>query len=199
MGACDRGLGLKGRSATPGPDDLRTLYDRAQELIDGPLPVVAAVQGAAIGGGLGLALAGDFRIGSPDSRFSANFARLGFHHGFALTATLPALVGQQHACDLLYTGRRVDGTQAARIGLADRIAEPEDVRASALALAREIAASAPVALRAIRRTMRAPLLATIERALDHEAAEQARLERTRDFAEGIAASSERRAPDFQGR
>jgi 2-(1,2-epoxy-1,2-dihydrophenyl)acetyl-CoA isomerase len=182
-----------------GAPERADLYRAAQRLFAAELPVVAAVQGAAVGGGLGLACSADFRVTSRLGRFSANFAQLGFHHGFALTVTLPALVGPQHACDLLYTGRRIDGTQAARIGLADRLAEPEDVRASALALAREIAASAPVALRAIRRTMRAPLLATIERALDHEAAEQARLERTRDFAEGIRASLERRAPDFQGR
>jgi 2-(1,2-epoxy-1,2-dihydrophenyl)acetyl-CoA isomerase len=182
-----------------GAPERADLYRGAQRLFAAELPVVAAVQGAAVGGGLGLACSADFRVTSRLGRFSANFAQLGFHHGFALTVTLPALVGPQHASDLLYTGRRVDGTQAARIGLADRLAEPEDVRASALALAREIAASAPLALRAIRRTMRAPLLATIERALDHEAAEQARLERTRDFAEGIRASLERRAPDFQGR
>jgi enoyl-CoA hydratase/carnithine racemase len=182
-----------------GAPERAELYRAAQRLFAAELPVVAAVQGAAVGGGLGLACSADFRVTSRLGRFSANFARLGFHHGFALTATLPALVGQQRACDLLYTGRRVDGTQAARIGLADQLVEPEDVRASALALARELAASAPAALRAIRRTMRAPLLATIERALEHEAAEQARLERTRDFAEGIAASLERRPPDFQGR
>jgi 2-(1,2-epoxy-1,2-dihydrophenyl)acetyl-CoA isomerase len=182
-----------------GAPERADLYRQAQRLFAGELPVVAAVQGAAVGGGLGLACSADFRVTSRLGRFSANFAQLGFHHGFALTATLPALAGQQHACDLLYTGRRVDGTEAARMGLADRLVEPEDVRESALALAREIATSAPLALRAIRRTMRAPLLGEIERALDHEAAEQARLERTRDFAEGIRASAERRAPDFQGR
>jgi 2-(1,2-epoxy-1,2-dihydrophenyl)acetyl-CoA isomerase len=175
------------------------LYREAQRLFAAELPVVAAVQGAAIGGGLGLACSADFRVTSRLGRFSANFVQLGFHQGFALTATLPALVGQQRACDLLYTGRRIDGAEAARIGLADRLVGPEDVRESALALARELAASAPVALRAVRRTMRAPLLALVERALDHEAAEQARLERTGDFAEGIRASIERRAPDFQGR
>src|SRR5439155_742096 len=73
------------------------------------IPVVATVQGAAVGGGLGLALSADFRVASPDSRFWANFARLGFHHGFGMTVTLPALVGQQAALDLLYTGRRVPG------------------------------------------------------------------------------------------
>src|SRR5713226_1967297 len=68
-------------------------YDVAAGLFDQPLPVVAAIQGAAIGGGLGLALAADFRVASPEARFSANFARLGFHQGFGLSVTLPAVVG----------------------------------------------------------------------------------------------------------
>jgi enoyl-CoA hydratase/carnithine racemase len=182
-----------------GGPGLAALYGAARRLFAADLPVVAAVQGAAIGGGLGLACSADFRVTSRLGRFAANFVQLGFHHGFALTVTLPALVGQQHACDLLYTGRRIDGTEAARIGLADRLAEPEDVREAAIALAREVAASAPLALRAVRRTMRAPLLGAVGQALGHEAQEQARLQRTRDFAEGIRASAERRASDFQGR
>src|SRR6185295_18257851 len=84
-------------------------------------PVVAAVQGAAIGGGLGLALWPDFRIAAPEARFSANFARLGFHHGFGLTVTLPRVVGQQRALELLYTGARIDGKRAHAIGLVDRL------------------------------------------------------------------------------
>src|SRR5438067_3514029 len=84
-----------------GPGDL---YREAVRIFAADLPVVAAVQGAAIGGGLGLACSADFRVASAQARFSANFAQLGFHHGFALSATLPAIVGQQHTLDLLYTG-----------------------------------------------------------------------------------------------
>ncbi len=92
--------------------DIAELYRNALRLFAAPLPVVAAVRGAAIGGGLGLALSADFRIATPTSRFSANFSRLGFHHGFGLTVTLPRLVGEQHAADLLYSGRRVEGVEA---------------------------------------------------------------------------------------
>ena len=95
----------------------------ALRLFAAPLPVVAAVQGAAIGGGFGLALSADFRVATPESRFSANFARLGFHHGFALTVTLPAAVGRQAAADLLLTGRRVGGEEALALGLCDRLAD----------------------------------------------------------------------------
>jgi 2-(1,2-epoxy-1,2-dihydrophenyl)acetyl-CoA isomerase len=186
-----------GRSATPGPDDLRTLYDRAEELIDGPLPVVVAVQGAAIGGGLGLALAGDFRIASPASRFSANFARIGFHHGFGLTVTLPRAVGQQRALELLLTGRRIDGAEAVRIGLCDRL--DDDPRAGAHALAAEIATSAPRAVRSIRATQRADLVRSFAAAVEHERNEQLQLVDTEDFREGIDAAAHRREPGFTGR
>src|SRR4051812_28825487 len=94
----------------------RHLYDEAANIFAAPLPIVAAIQGAAIGGGLGLALAADFRVAAPEARFSANFARLGFHHGFGLTVTLPAVVGHQHALDLLYTRPRITGEEASPIG-----------------------------------------------------------------------------------
>ena len=97
----------------------RRLYAAAARLFVNTLPVIAAVQGAAIGGGLGLAMVGDFRVSSPESRFAANFARLGLHHGFGLSVTLPRVVGQQHAAELLMTGRRIDGREAGRIGLVD--------------------------------------------------------------------------------
>jgi 2-(1,2-epoxy-1,2-dihydrophenyl)acetyl-CoA isomerase len=186
-----------GRSGTPEAHSLRNLYDQAEAFINGPLPVVAAVQGGAIGGGLGLAVAADFRIGSPGSRFSANFARLGFHQGFGLSTTLPRVVGGQHALELLYTGRRIDGTEALRIGLCDRLAE--DPRAAAHALADEIAASAPLAVRSIRSTLRAGLIDAFPAAIEHERLEQLRLMGTEDFREGIESSLQRRHPDFSGR
>jgi 2-(1,2-epoxy-1,2-dihydrophenyl)acetyl-CoA isomerase len=108
------------RSSDVGEGGAGQLYDQAIRLFEAPLPVVAAVQGAAIGGGLGLACSADFRVAGPLARFSANFARLGLHQGFGLSETLLPIVGQQRAWDLLYTGRRVDGEEAVRIGLADR-------------------------------------------------------------------------------
>jgi enoyl-CoA hydratase/carnithine racemase len=157
------------------------------------------VQGAAIGGGLGLALVADFRVASPESRWSANFARLGFHHGFGLTVTLPAIVGQQKALDLLYTGRRIDGAEAHRIGLADHLVPLDQVREKARAVALEIAEAGPLAVRSIRRTMRRGLADRIRIATDHELVEQDWLRATEDFKEGIQSSAERRPPRFQGR
>jgi enoyl-CoA hydratase/carnithine racemase len=175
------------------------LYQEGVRLFEAGTPIVAAVQGAAIGGGLGLALVADFRVACPESRFAANFARLGFHHGFGLTVTLPAIVGQQKALDLLYTGRRIDGEEAHRIGLADHLVPLEKVRDKARELAMEIAESGPLAVRSIRRTMRRGLADRIRIATDHELVEQDWLRGTEDFKEGIASTAERRTPKFQGR
>jgi 2-(1,2-epoxy-1,2-dihydrophenyl)acetyl-CoA isomerase len=180
-------------------EEPRSLYEQALRLFRSQTPVVAAVQGAAVGGGLGLALSADFRVATPESRFSANFSRLGFHHGFGLTVTLPALAGQQTARDLLYTGRRVPGEEALRLGLCDRLAAPGELRATAHTLANEIAASGPLAVRSIRATLLGDLADRVGAALEREAAEQDRLRETEDFREGVRASLERREPRFEGR
>jgi 2-(1,2-epoxy-1,2-dihydrophenyl)acetyl-CoA isomerase len=175
------------------------LYREAIRLFEAGKPVVAAVHGAAIGGGLGLACSADFRVGCPEARFAANFARLGFHHGFGLTVTLPAIVGQQQSMVLLYTGRRIGGEQAAGIGLCDLLVAADRVRAEAHALAAEVAASAPLATASIRATMRGDLAGQIRAATDREATEQGRLLGTADFREGVRAMAERRPPRFEGR
>jgi enoyl-CoA hydratase/carnithine racemase len=182
--------------------DLRqtsVLYREAVRLFEAPLPVVAAVQGAAIGGGLGLACSADFRVAAVDSRFVANFALLGIHHGFGLSVTLPAIVGRQRALELLFTGRRLDGREAASIGLCDRVAPAEDLAGSARELAREVAVAAPLAVRSIRSTMRRSLAEAVRQAVEEEAAEQARLCRTEDYREGVAAVRDRRPANFTGR
>lgn len=183
----------------PEGDSERHLYDEAVRLSETPTPVVAAVQGAAVGGGLGLALLCDFRVAAPEARFSANFARLGFHHGFGLSVTLPRVVGPQAAAELLYTGRRVKGDEALALGLCDRLAPLEQLRTSAHALAREIAISAPLAVASIRETLRGDLPEAIRRATDREKSEQDRLQQTEDWREGTKAMAERRTPDFKGR
>src|SRR5690606_13245125 len=125
-------------------------------------PIVAAVHGAAIGGGLGLACVADFRVTCQEARFSANFTRLGFHPGFGLTATLPRLVGPQMAALLFYTGRRIPGDEAVRIGLADLLVPQAEVRSAAEALATEIAQSGPLAVVATRETLRRGLADAVE-------------------------------------
>jgi enoyl-CoA hydratase/carnithine racemase len=175
-----------------------SLYREAVRLFHAEKPVVAVVQGAAVGGGLGLACSADFRVAAPEARFSANFAQLGFHHGFGLTVTLPLITGHQHALELLYLGRRISGDEASRIGLCDRLVPLPEVRDRGRELAAEIATSGPLAVRSIRQTMRGHLADAIAAATDREDAEQVRLRTTSDFAEGTRAMAERRPPRFTG-
>jgi len=177
----------------------RHLYKEAIRLFRTKKPIVGAIHGPAIGGGLGLALVPDFRVTCEEARFSANFNRLGFHPGFGLTATLPRLVGVQQAALLFYTGRRINGAEAVRIGLADLLVAQAEVRSAAQALALEIAQSSPLAVAATRETLRRGLVDEIESATERELVEQDWLRRTADFQEGIKAYAERRLPNFQGR
>ncbi len=183
--------------------NVNPLYANAARLFACHKPVVAAVQGAAIGGGLGVALVADFRVVSAKTRFSANFVKLGFHPGFGLTYTLPRLIGEQKALWMFMTGRRIGGEEALALGLADLLAEPDAIRQEALALAGEIAANAPLAVQSTRATLRGDLksleiAAAIRRYTDHEAKEQHRLFGTADHKEGIAAVAARRAGNFTG-
>jgi enoyl-CoA hydratase/carnithine racemase len=190
--------------ASRGPDGrdpterVRHLYKEAVRLWRTAKPIVAAVQGAAVGAGLGLAVMADFRIGCPDSRFSANFTRLGFHPGFGLTATLPRLLGPQQAALIMYSGRRLTGEEAKAIGLVDQLVPTEQVREAAEALATEIAQSAPLAIVATRETLRRGLAAAVQAATEREYQEQNWLRETEDFKEGVRAMTERRLPEFRG-
>ena len=180
-------------------DKTRSLYRNAVRMFRTNKPVVAAVQGAAVGGGLGLALSADFRITCVQARYCANFSRLGFHQGFGLSVTLPRLVGHSQADLMLYTGRRLPGDEAVRIGLADELVDLEQVRERAVAFAGEIAASAPLAVQSIRKTRRLNLADEVAAITEHELTEQTWLQGTDDFKEGVRAMSERRVPDFKGR
>jgi len=174
------------------------LYRVAARVFSARKPVIAAIQGAAVGGGLGLACSADHRITCAEARFSANFARLAFHQGFGLSVTLPRLVGETQASLLLLTGRRVSGADAVAIGLADQLVPQGEVRAAAQALAAEVASSGPLAVQSIRATLRGGLAEAVVKATEHELAEQSRLRKTQDFGEGIKAMSERRPPVFTG-
>jgi enoyl-CoA hydratase/carnithine racemase len=148
--------------------------------------------------GLGLAMVADFRVASPQARFSANFVKLGFHAGFGLTVTLPRLLGTQRAELILMTGRRIKAEQALEWGLVDEVVAAGELGARAAALARELAENAPLAVQATRRTMRGALAAQVLEATDREFEIQAALRQTADFAEGIRAVAERRPGRFTG-
>lgn len=175
-----------------------SLYHQAVRIFSCRKPVIAAVQGAAIGGGLGLAVSADFRVTCPEGRFSANFTKLGFHPGFGLTVTLPELLGRQRATLLCLTSRRLNGEEACAWGLADLCVPQDALRAEALALAAEIAGCAPLAVVSTRTTLRHGLADRVARQTDHELVEQNWLRETADWQEGIKAAAERRDPVFTG-
>src|SRR5579863_1348809 len=175
------------------------LYVEGNRLFRTKKPIVAAIHGAAVGGGLGLAMVGDLRVTCPEARFCANFTRLGFHPGFGLTVTLPAVIGPTKAALMFYTSRRVRGDEAHAMGLADVLVPQAEVRAAALALAAEIAENSPLGLIATRATMRGNLADRVRAATEHELAEQTRLRQTEDFKEGVKAMAERRVPVFSSR
>ncbi len=174
------------------------LYSEATRLFRCRKPIVGAIQGAAIGGGLGLSLVPDFRVAAPEARFSANFTKLGLHPGFGISITLPRIVGEQAAALMLLTGRRIKADEAAGIGLVDVLSSAATLRADAISLAREIASNAPLATVSVRSTMRRGLADEVERMTRHELAEQQWLRRTFDAEEGIRSVAERRAGKFTG-
>jgi enoyl-CoA hydratase/carnithine racemase len=175
------------------------LYVEAVRLFRCKKPIVGAIHGAAVGGGLGLALVPDLRVTCKEARFSANFTRLGFHPGFGLTHTLPALIGPSKAALMFYTSRRVTGEEAVGMGLADRLVAQQEVRQAAQKLAMEIAECSPLGVLATRATLRAGLAERVRAATDIELEKQTALRKTADFKEGVRAVNERRAAKFTGR
>jgi enoyl-CoA hydratase/carnithine racemase len=185
------------RPNEPGPG-VAPLYIEGNRLFRTKKPIIAAVHGAAVGGGLGLAMVADFRVTCPEARFCANFTRLGFHPGFGLTVTLPAVIGETKAALMFYTSRRVPGDDAYAMGLADVLVPQDQVRDAAIKLAAEIGENSPLGLIATRMTLRGNIADRVRQATDHELEEQTRLRRTDDFKEGVKAVAERRAPNFKG-
>jgi enoyl-CoA hydratase/carnithine racemase len=179
-----------------GIERVDSLYVEAVRLFAVKKPIVAAIQGAAVGAGLGLALVADFRVVAPEARFVANFVKLGFHPGFGITYTLPRLIGEQKAALMCLTGRRVKGEEALAWGLADELVPLDKLRDMAMAMARELAENAPLAVEATRATLRAELAEKVKARTEIELEIQTRLRRTADYAEGVRAVAERRPGNF---
>jgi enoyl-CoA hydratase/carnithine racemase len=181
-----------------GENIYENLYKQALRIFRTSKPIIAVIQGAAIGGGLGLALSADFRVTCKEAKFSANFGKLGFHQGFGTTVTLPRLVGYQKAKLLLLTSKRITGEEAYNIGLADYITDKDHLMFKAKEVTDEINSSGPLAIKAIRNTINDGLADEIEKIVKVEAFEQNKLRSTKDFKEGIEASINRRDANFKG-
>jgi enoyl-CoA hydratase len=163
------------------------------------VPIIAAVNGSAIGAGFAIALACDLRYAAADARLGVPFTSLGLHPGMATTWSLPDVAGQAVARDLLLTGRVISGQEAVGLGLVSRAVPAEEVLDEALAAADRIAAAAPVATRLTLQALRGGGHADLEAALQWEALAQATTLATQDVHEGIAAAAGRRTPRFRGR
>lgn len=177
--------------------ELNPLYQEAYKMFLFSKPIVAAMEGSAVGGGLGLALTADFRVSCKEAKFAANFARLGFHPGFGLSYTLPKLIGDQNAGLLFYTGKMIRGEEAKSMGLIDILVDREAVRTEAMVLAQEIAISSPRAVQSVRQTMRQGFGDKVLLAMSRESSVQAGQFMSEDIAEGVKAMSERRLPVFR--
>lgn len=187
-----------GADEVVGGDATLALYQGSGRLFDITLPIVAAIGGPAIGGGLGLAMVADIRITTPEARFCANFASLGIHQGFGMSVTLPRLVGPSRAARVLLGARRYTGEEATAMGLADECVSADALADRAMEVANEIAANAPLAVRSIKSTLRLGLGDEVRDITQREAAEQFRLSNTADAKEGMAAVGERRPGNFTG-
>jgi len=180
-------------------DGMRSFYKLFMAVRELPCPTIAAINGAAIGAGLCVALACDARIVSSQARLGLNFTALGLHPGMAATWTLPRLVGPARAAELLYSSRIFTGEEAAEIGLVNRAVGPQAVLDTANQLAAEFAAAAPLAVRGVKRALERSLDVSLEDQLSFEAEQQARCFESQDVHEGLAAIREKRRPSFKGR
>ncbi|MGX6448087.1 enoyl-CoA hydratase/isomerase family protein [Patulibacter sp. S7RM1-6] len=189
------GLGARGML------ELQENSARALESLRGiPQPLVAAVNGAATGGGFSLALAADIRLATPAARFNAAFVRIGLTAGdLGCSWHLPRLVGPGRAAEIMYTGRFVEADEAERIGLVNRVVPSEELLDAAFAMAEQIAGNSPFGVQLTKTALQANLDGLpLRSALELENRGQALATRHPDMPEALAAFKERRTPNFVG-
>lgn len=192
---------LSRRTREEGYDATTTMagfYRRFLSIRDLPVPVIAAINGHAVGAGLCIALACNLRLVADEATVGLNFVKLGLHPGMGGSWLLPRLLGEQRAAAWLYTGDLVDGATAARQGLALAAYPADEVLDRALELAGRIASAAPQTVRRLKRTLAEVDRRDLDEALTAEAAAQASDYATDDLLEGLAAVRERRRPRFTG-
>lgn len=197
MLARDTGVADRPGAGMGGPP--REFYKRYLSIHSLPIPTVAAINGHAIGAGLCFALACDIRIAAADAKMGMTFTKLGIHPGMGATFFLPRLVGTARACELLFTGRIIDAHEAEHLGLVSRVVARDAFAAAVLALANEIAAAAPIAVRMVKRALYRGVESSLDDALDLESMQQTATFQTADAREGITAVLEKRSPKFVGR
>ncbi len=191
----------------PGPDasvpdiraKMRAFYGKFLAVRSLDVPTIAAINGAAVGAGLCLALACDIRVAASDAKISTGFTRLGLHPGMAGTYLLTRLVGTARSADLMFTSRTVNGDEALALGLVNRVCEPGRLLDDAMELAQQIAANAPLAVRMVKRAIQLAERADLETMLEYEGLAQPITMATEDLIEGLDAVKQKRPPVFRGR
>jgi enoyl-CoA hydratase/carnithine racemase len=164
-----------------------------------PVPVIGAIRGFALAGGAELALACDLRIGDPSTVMGFPEVKIGIFPGAGGVVRLPRLIGVSAANDLLFTGRQVGADEASRLGLLDYVVASGSTLERALAKAREIAANAPLAIRAVKAALRESAGLPVDQANEVVGRHRRPLDATADYQEGLAAFAEKRIPRFTGR
>jgi 2-(1,2-epoxy-1,2-dihydrophenyl)acetyl-CoA isomerase len=185
------------------PDDIAAYYEREihrilKALYGLEVPLIAAVNGPAIGLGCDVACLADIRIASAQAKFGVTFLKLGIIPGDGGAWVLPRAIGQSRAAELFFTGDIIDAATALDYALVSRVVEPAELMDVSRALALRIAAQAPLALRETKKLLRQAQTASYDQMLKASAIVQGRMHHTPDHAEGVAALLEKRPPHFTG-
>ncbi len=188
------------RTERPVLDKVAPLRDRVLiAMRDAPQPIIAAVNGAAAGAGMNLALACDIRLASTTAKFGETFVKRGLHPDWGGTYFLPRIVGMAKAAELIFTGDIIDAQEALRLGIVSAVHAPDDLLPAAYSLAQKISAGPPIAIRLARRALHHNQAAGLQESLEFETFAQNICFETADAREGIRAFVEKRAPQFEGR
>lgn len=196
----DRGSNIFGMT---GPSEFWTFMQKISDMIlilrGMPKPVIAAVNGLAVGGGCNMALACDIIIASEAASFRQIYSRIGIHPDAGGTYFLPRLVGVNRACELMFTGRAVNAAEALEIGLVNRVVPADQLMDTVKSLAKEIAGRSPLAIKMIKNSIYSSLASDLQTVLEEEAKALSILMFTQDHQEAMAALAEKRPPVFKGK
>ena len=162
-------------------------------------PLIAAVNGLALGGGLEFALACDIRIAAENARFGLTEATIGLIPGWGGTQRLPRIIGTGRAAEMIFTGKIIDAAEAYRIGLVNAVVPLDKLMPTAREWAENIMKAAPLAVRAVKKAMYSGLNTTLESGLQIELELENEVTKTEDFKEGVAAFKEKRKPAYKGK